>query len=202
MMKFSKRDSKKMIKEMARLHGLSVSEVREQIQGKIIDAMNSDDPEQQAQFKRLFGNSTPTPEEFICIASRQLNFNDLGVAIMGQAEKQKEVFLSVCGQHDYNLLTGKEAMTQTDFERITYITMALGYTSYTQELIGEHLDLACNEAERADREFDILQDYPAYYDDENVYEQRDKWLADFISQVPPAKQDDIRQLIKENTEII
>ena len=40
---------------------------------------------------------------------------------MGQAEKQKEVFLSVCGQHDYNLLTGKEAMTQTDFERITYI---------------------------------------------------------------------------------
>ena len=28
MMKFSKRDSKKMIKEMARLYGLSVSEVR------------------------------------------------------------------------------------------------------------------------------------------------------------------------------
>lgn len=34
---------------------------------------------------------------------------------MGQEGKQKEVFLSVCGQHDYNLLTGKEAMTQTDF---------------------------------------------------------------------------------------
>ena len=202
MMKFSKRDSRKMIKEMARLYGLSVSEVREQIQDKIIAVMDSDDPEQQAEFKRMFGNSTPTPEKFICVASRQLKFNDLGVAIMGQAEKQKEVFLSVCGQQDYNLLTGKEAMTQTDFERITYIIMALGYTSYTQELIGEHLDLACNEAERADREFDILQDYPAYYDDENVYEQREKWLADFISQAPPAKRDEIRQLIKENTKII
>lgn len=121
---------------------------------------------------------------------------------MEQAEKQKETFLSVCGRHDYNLLTGREAMTQTDFERITHITMALGYTSYTQELIGEYLDLACNEAERADREFDILPDYPAYYEDEQIYEQREKWLADFISQVPPAKQDDIRQLIKENTEII
>ena len=44
MMKFSKRDSRKMIKEMARLHGLSVSEVREQIQDKIIAVMNSDDP--------------------------------------------------------------------------------------------------------------------------------------------------------------
>lgn len=74
MIKFSKRDSRKMIKEMARLHGLSVSEVREQIQGKIIDVINSDDPEQQAEFKRLFGNSTPTPEEFICVTSRQLKF--------------------------------------------------------------------------------------------------------------------------------
>ena len=63
-----------MIKEMARLHRLSVSEVREHIQGKIIDAMNSDDPEQQAEFNRLFGNAIPTPEEFICVTSRQLKF--------------------------------------------------------------------------------------------------------------------------------
>ena len=63
-----------MIKEMAHLHGLSVSEVREQIQEKIIDAMNSDDPEQQAEFKRMFGKSTHPPEEFICVASRQLKF--------------------------------------------------------------------------------------------------------------------------------
>ena len=62
MMKFSKRDSKKMIKEMARLYGLSVSEVREQIQDKIIAVMDSDDPDQQAEFKRMFGNRTPTPE--------------------------------------------------------------------------------------------------------------------------------------------
>ena len=74
MMKFSKKDSKKMIKEMARLYGLSVSEVREQIQDKIIAVMNSDDPDQQAEFRRMFGNSTPTPEEFICTASRQLKF--------------------------------------------------------------------------------------------------------------------------------
>ena len=68
MMKFSKRDSKKMIKEMARLYGLSVSEVREQIQDKIVAVMDSDDPDQQAEFKRMFGNRTPTPEEFICTA--------------------------------------------------------------------------------------------------------------------------------------
>ena len=121
---------------------------------------------------------------------------------MVQAEKQKEVFLSLCGQHDYNLLTGKEAMTQADFERITYITTVLGYSSYTQELISEHLELACKEAERTDREFDILKRYPEYYEDENVYEQIDKWIEDFISQLPPEKRDEIRRLIKENTESI
>ena len=95
---------------------------------------------------------------------------------MVQAEKQKKVFQSLCGQHDYDLLTGKEAMTQADFERITYITTALGYSSCTQELISEHLELACKEAERTDREFDILKDYPEYFKDENVYGQIDEWI--------------------------
>ncbi len=40
---------------------------------------------------------------------------------MVQAEKQKKVFLSLCGQRDYDLLTGNEAMTQADFERIMSI---------------------------------------------------------------------------------
>ena len=74
MMKFNKRDSKKMLKEVARLRGLSVSQVRGQIQDAITEARNSNDPDQQAEFQRLFGNSTPTPEEFICITSRQLKF--------------------------------------------------------------------------------------------------------------------------------
>ena len=106
---------------------------------------------------------------------------------MVQAEKQKKVFLSLCGQRDYDLLTGKEAMTQADFERITYITTVLGYSSYTQELISEHLELACKEAERTDREFDILKRYPEYYEDENVYGQIDEWIEDFISQATASK---------------
>ena len=66
MMKFSKRDSRKMIKEMARLHGLSVSEVREQIQDKIIAVMNSDDPDQQAELG-------------VCLATVHLHQRNLSV---------------------------------------------------------------------------------------------------------------------------
>lgn len=121
---------------------------------------------------------------------------------MGLMEKQEETYLSVCGQHDYDLLTGKKEMTQEDFERITYITNTLGYSAYTQLLIRKYLDLACTEADRMDREINILADYPDYYDDEQMIEKAEKWLSDFISQVPPEKQDYFRQLIKENTEIV
>lgn len=74
MIKFSKRDSKKMLKEMARLHGVSVAEVREQMQIAIDEARNNPDPEKQAEFQKMFGNKTPTPEEFISITSRKLKF--------------------------------------------------------------------------------------------------------------------------------
>ena len=44
---------------------------------------------------------------------------------MKQSEKEREEFLSVCGQRDYDLLTEKEAMTQADFERITHIILSI-----------------------------------------------------------------------------
>jgi hypothetical protein len=72
MMKFNKRDSRKMFKEVARIHGISVSEVKKQMQVAIDEARNNPDPEKQAEFQRLFGNRTPTPEEFICVTSKKL----------------------------------------------------------------------------------------------------------------------------------
>nr|ABC48900.1 hypothetical protein [Enterococcus faecium] len=74
MIKFNKRDSKKMLKEVARLRGVSVAEVRGEMQLAIEEARNNPDAEKQAEFQRLFGNKTPTPEEFICITSKKLKF--------------------------------------------------------------------------------------------------------------------------------
>lgn len=108
-------------------------------------------------------------------------------------------FLSICGQYDYDLLTGKNKMTQADFERITHITLSLGYTAYTQTLISTYLDLACKEVEQIDREHDILADYPEYYEDEQILEQTSQWIEDFLNQIPTEKQSYYRQLIKENT---
>lgn len=73
MIGFKKRDTKDLLKTIARTHGISVAEVREEMQATIDEARNNPDPEKQAEFKKYFGNSTPTPEEFIYIMTKKLN---------------------------------------------------------------------------------------------------------------------------------
>ena len=60
-----KRDIKKALKVGAKAGGLSLADVRADIEATIYEVMNSTDPEVQANFKKYFGNKRPTPEEYI-----------------------------------------------------------------------------------------------------------------------------------------
>ena len=77
--------------------------------------------------------------------------------------------------YDYDLLTGKREMTLKDYERITYLVGSLGYSQYLQILIGKYMDLAqADEETRRKENMKIYLEYPEYYEDEGILEERRK----------------------------
>ena len=65
MIRLKKRDIKKALKAGAKSGGVSLTDIRADIETTIDEAMTSTAPEVQANFRKLFGNKRPTPEEYI-----------------------------------------------------------------------------------------------------------------------------------------
>ena len=65
MIRLKKRDIKKALKAGAKAGGVSLTDIRADIETTIDEAMTSTAPEVLANFRKLFGNKRPTPEEYI-----------------------------------------------------------------------------------------------------------------------------------------
>lgn len=120
---------------------------------------------------------------------------------MEQLEKEESMFLSLCSPHDRDLLTGRLKMTLQDFERLTYLTMALGYEDYSLDLHKRYMDYTNILAEQIERESQILADYPAYYLDEDTTEKYQKWTNDFCNYIPADKQEHYRDKLNAQFEL-
>lgn len=109
---------------------------------------------------------------------------------------ERTTFLSLCCTHDRDLLTEKLEMTISDFERLTYLTLNLGFVRYTQKLISQNMSFSMLLSDQFDRECDISEEYPDYYLDGQNYDNSDKWIDDFINNMPIDKQAEYREKLK------
>ena len=66
-----KRDIKKALKAGGKAGGSSYADIRTDIEATIDEAMTSTDPEVQANFRKLFRNKRPTPEEYIYVITKK-----------------------------------------------------------------------------------------------------------------------------------
>lgn len=114
---------------------------------------------------------------------------------------ERTTFLSLCCTHDHDLLTERIEMTISDFERLTYLTLALGFVAYTQSIIRRYADFATLISNQFDRECDILPEYPDYFLDEQNYDKSEKWLDDFINTIPFDKQSEYREKLKTESSL-
>ena len=71
MIGLKKRNIKKMLKLGAKAGGVSFADVQTDIEATIDEAMTSTDPEVQVNFRKLFGNKRPTPEEYIYMITKK-----------------------------------------------------------------------------------------------------------------------------------
>lgn len=58
------------------------------------------------------------------------------------------------------------------------------------------MDLAQADEEREEREHEIYLEYPEYYEDEGILEE-EKWLEEFLNQLPKKKKEHFKQLIEK-----
>ena len=113
---------------------------------------------------------------------------------MQQKEIEKLAFLFLCGRRDREILLGKEKMTFSDFERLTYLINLLGLNEYNLEIIKRYsgqFEDKFRQVEMLEREMNIYEDSDFVVVDIEKYEE---WIEEFCSLVPDRE---IRKQIEE-----
>lgn len=106
---------------------------------------------------------------------------------MHQRDMERFAFLFLCEKHDRDVLMGKEKMTFSDFDRLTYITDFLGLKLYNLEIWNTYSEQFTEQFQRLEQLYDETCSIVLWDTTEEELHLHDRWIQEFCRQVPDRK---------------
>ena len=120
------------------------------------------------------------------------------VIAMHQSDIERFAFLFLCGKRDREILMGKEKMTFSDLDRLTYVTDFLGLKLYNLEIWNEfagQFGEQFRQLELLYYENSSMVSWDLTETDEHLH---NRWFQEFCRQIPDRKiQRQIEEIIKQ-----
>lgn len=117
---------------------------------------------------------------------------------MHQRDIERFAFLFLCGKRDREILLGKEKMTFSDLDRLTYMTDFLGLKRYNLEIWNEHAGQFGEQFRQLELLYDETCSMVSWESTEADEYLHDKWLREFCTQVPDQEiRKQLEQIIKQ-----
>ena len=117
---------------------------------------------------------------------------------MRQRDMERFAFLFLCGKRDRALLLGKEKMTFSDLDRLTYLTDFLGLKIYSLEIWNEYAGQFREQFQRLEQLYDETCGIVPWDSTEADEHLHDGWLQEFCRQAPDRRsRKQLEQIIKQ-----
>ena len=122
---------------------------------------------------------------------------------MHKEDMERFAFLFLCGKHDRGILLGKEKMTFSDLDRLTYITDFLGLKAYNREIWNKYAEQFSERFQRLEELYDETCSIVSWDPAEADVRLQEKWVQEFCRQVPNRKsrkqlEEIVKQQYREN----
>ena len=117
---------------------------------------------------------------------------------MHQRDMERFAFLFLCGKRDRAILLGKEKMTFSDLDRLTYVSDFLGFKLYNLEIWNEYAGQFSEQFRQLELLYDETCSIVSWDPTEADEHLHDKWLQEFCTQVADQEmRKQLEQIIKQ-----
>lgn len=117
---------------------------------------------------------------------------------MRQRDVARFVFLFLCGERHRAILLGKEKMTVSDLDRLTYMTDFLGLNLYNLEIWNEYAGQFGEQFRQLELLYDETCSIVSWESTEADEHLHERWLQEFCIQVSDKEiREQLEQIIKQ-----